>query len=57
MMYLSRRFDEARRAFQRIQDRVPGDGVTRLYLKRLADREFLDSLPEEWDGSHGFESK
>jgi len=56
-MYLSRRFDEARRAFQRIQDRVPGDGVTRLYLKRLADREFLDSLPEEWDGSHGFESK
>jgi adenylate cyclase len=49
--YRQKRFDDARLIFEEIHAAFPDDGPTKAYLKRLADHEYLASLPPDWDGA------
>jgi class 3 adenylate cyclase len=51
-LYRARRFGEAGRLFGEIHREFPDDGPTGTYVARLADARFIESLPEDWDGTY-----
>jgi adenylate cyclase len=54
--YRARRFDEAKDAFAKALESVPGDGPSRVLLVRIAQFE-MNPPPEDWDGAWHMEHK
>jgi len=55
-LYRSRRFAEALEAFQRVAQRHPTDGPTRLYVQRCQEH-IAEPPPDDWDGVYTMKEK
>ena len=55
-MFRAGRFDEAKAAFERVIERYPNDGPSKLYVARASEYA-LAPLPDGWDGVYVAKSK